>query len=74
MSNHRYPRLIGALAALAVLLSAAVPAAAQSLNKIRLLMPVTQIDDQVIGNGKPGLTTLKLRERYLRYMAEAGVA
>ncbi len=35
---------------------------------------MTQIDEQVIGNGKPGSTTLKLRERYLRYMAEAGIA
>lgn len=35
------------------------------------VVPVTQIDDQVIGNGKPGSTTLKLRERYLRYMSEA---
>ncbi len=34
------------------------------------VVPVTQIDDQVIGNGKPGSTTLKLRERYLRYMNE----
>lgn len=35
------------------------------------VVPVTQIDDQVIGNGKPGSTTLRLRERYLRYMSEA---
>jgi len=38
------------------------------------VVPVTQIDEQVIGNGKPGSTSLKLRERYLRYMAEAGIA
>jgi len=38
------------------------------------VVPVTQIDDQVIGNGKPGSTTLKLRERYLRYMSEASTA
>lgn len=31
--------------------------------------PVTQIDDQVIANGKPGSISLKLRERYIRYMA-----
>lgn len=37
-----------------------------------LVTPVTQIDDQVIGNGKPGSATLKLREHYLRYMQEAG--
>jgi len=38
------------------------------------VVPVTQIDEQVIGNGKPGSISLKLRERYLRYMEEAGVA
>jgi D-alanine transaminase len=31
--------------------------------------PVTQIDDQVIANGRPGSLSLKLRERYIRYMA-----
>jgi D-alanine transaminase len=31
--------------------------------------PVTQIDDHVIANGKPGSISLKLRERYIRYMA-----
>jgi D-alanine transaminase len=31
--------------------------------------PVTQIDDQVIANGRPGSISLKLRERYMRYMA-----
>ncbi len=30
--------------------------------------PVTQIDDQVIANGKPGSISLKLRERYMRHM------
>jgi D-alanine transaminase len=39
-----------------------------------LVAPVTQIDDQVIGNGKPGSMTLKLRDRYLRYMSEASPA
>jgi D-alanine transaminase len=31
--------------------------------------PVTQIDDQVIANGRPGSISLKLRARYMRYMA-----
>jgi D-alanine transaminase len=31
--------------------------------------PVTQIDDHVIANGKPGSISLKLRDRYIRYMA-----
>jgi D-alanine transaminase len=31
--------------------------------------PVTQIDDQVIANGRPGSLSLKLRERYMSYMA-----
>jgi D-alanine transaminase len=31
--------------------------------------PVTQIDDQVIANGRPGSISLKLRDRYMRYMA-----
>lgn len=39
-----------------------------------LVTPVTQLDEQVIGNGKPGSLTLKLRDRYLRYMTEAGTA
>ena len=34
--------------------------------------PVTQIDDQVIANGKPGSISLKLRERYMRYLAGEG--
>ena len=29
------------------------------------VVPVIQIDDAVIGNGKPGLMTLKLRQLYL---------
>lgn len=39
-----------------------------------LVLPVTQIDEAVIGNGKPGSWTLALRARYLAYMtaAEAG--
>jgi D-alanine transaminase len=31
--------------------------------------PVTQIDDHVVANGKPGSISLKLRERYMRHMA-----
>lgn len=33
-----------------------------------LVLPVTQIDDAVIGNGKPGSLSLALRARYLAYM------
>ncbi len=33
-----------------------------------LVLPVTQIDDQVVGNGKPGSATLRLRTRYIEYM------
>ncbi len=36
------------------------------------VLPVTQIDDRVIGNGKAGSVTRRLRERYLRYMAGEG--
>jgi D-alanine transaminase len=32
------------------------------------VLPVVQIDDQVIGNGKPGSLTLRLRDAYLRYL------
>lgn len=32
------------------------------------LMPVTQIDDQPVGNGHPGLLTMKLRDSYIAYM------
>lgn len=39
-----------------------------------LVLPVTQIDDQVIGNGKPGSATLGLRARYIRYMNAQGGA
>lgn len=34
------------------------------------VMPVTQIDDTVIANGKSGSLTRKLRQRYTAYMAE----
>lgn len=33
--------------------------------------PVTQVDEKVIANGKPGSTALALRERYLAFMAAA---
>jgi D-alanine transaminase len=33
------------------------------------VMPVTQIDDAVIANGKPGSVSRKLRERYVAYMS-----
>lgn len=32
------------------------------------VMPVTQIDDRVIGNGKPGSVTTALHDHYRRYM------
>jgi D-alanine transaminase len=35
--------------------------------------PVTQIDDHVVANGKPGSISLKLRERYMRHMAGEAV-
>src|SRR5262249_31009720 len=34
------------------------------------VLPVTQIDDHVIGNGKPGSITSRLRTRYLQFMTE----
>jgi D-alanine transaminase len=34
-------------------------------------MPVTQIDDTVIANGKPGTICRKLRQSYIAYMARA---
>ncbi len=37
-----------------------------------LVLPVTTIDDVVIGNGKPGTFTCKLREHYLAFMAAPG--
>ena len=33
------------------------------------VMPVTQLDDSTIANGKPGTISLKLRQRYIAYMA-----
>jgi len=32
------------------------------------VMPVTQIDDKPVGNGHPGLLTMKLRDHYIAYM------
>jgi D-alanine transaminase len=32
------------------------------------VLPVTQIDGQPVGNGHPGLLTIKLRQHYLDYM------
>lgn len=32
------------------------------------VMPVTQIDENPVGNGHPGLLTMKLRETYIAYM------
>ncbi len=37
-----------------------------------LVLPVAKIDDAVIGNGKPGTFTSKLREHYLAFMAAPG--
>jgi D-alanine transaminase len=37
-----------------------------------LVLAVTAIDDAVIGNGKPGSFTRKLRQDYLAFMAAAG--
>jgi branched-subunit amino acid aminotransferase/4-amino-4-deoxychorismate lyase len=34
-------------------------------------MPVTQIDDRVVANGRPGTLSRLLREAYVRYMNEA---
>ena len=37
-------------------------------NSSHFVTPVTQIDDTVIANGKPGTLTLELHERYVRFM------
>lgn len=34
-----------------------------------LVLPVTRIDGQVVGDGRPGPLTMKLREHYQRYLA-----
>ena len=36
-----------------------------------LVMPVVRIDDQAIGNGHPGMLTIKLRQLYLDYVTAA---
>ncbi len=40
-------------------------------NSSHFVTPVTQIDDAVIANGKPGGLTIALHERYVRFMEEA---
>lgn len=40
-------------------------------NSSHFVTPVTQIDDAVIANGKPGSLTLALHNRYVRYMEES---
>lgn len=40
-------------------------------NSSHFVTPVTQIDDAVIGNGKPGSLTLELHTRYLLFMEES---
>ncbi len=39
-----------------------------------LVLPVTQIDDTVIGNGKPGSLTSRLRRAYFAYMNDGAAA
>lgn len=36
-----------------------------------LVMPVVRIDDQAVGNGYPGILTMRLRQLYLDYVAGA---
>ena len=38
------------------------------------VMPVTQIDDRSVGNGKPGSLSEKLRQSYLEYAQERGAS
>jgi len=40
-------------------------------NSSHFVTPVTQIDDTVIANGKPGGLTIALHERYVRFMEES---
>ena len=36
-----------------------------------LVMPVVRIDDQAVGNGYPGILTMRLRQLYLDYVTGA---
>ena len=38
------------------------------------VMPVTQIDDRSVGNGKPGTLSEKLRQSYLDYAQDRGAS
>lgn len=40
-------------------------------NSSHFVTPVTQIDDTVIANGKPGSLTIELHQRYLRFMVDS---
>lgn len=40
-------------------------------NSSHFVTPVTQIDDAVIANGKPGNLTIELHQRYVRFMEES---
>ena len=40
-------------------------------NSSHFVTPVTQIDDTVIANGKPGTLTTALHKRYVRFMEES---
>ncbi len=40
-------------------------------NSSHFVTPVTQLDDRVIANGKPGSLTLALHERYILFMEES---
>ncbi len=40
-------------------------------NSSHFVTPVTQIDDTVIANGKPGTLTIELHQRYVRFMEES---
>jgi len=40
-------------------------------NSSHFVTPVTQIDETVIANGKPGTLTIALHERYIRFMDES---
>ena len=42
-------------------------------NSSHFVTPVTQIDNAVIANGKPGTLTLEFHDRYVRYMEETAL-